>query len=127
MIALLLSLLALSNAPTGYAVHHMKRAPVHWVNRRDDGKPLRVTNNCEDDIYPGIQSQAGDGPESNGFHLAPGDSKSQTVSADWQGRVWARTNCSFNSDGTAAASGSGKACLTGDCGGTIACLGTVGF
>jgi hypothetical protein len=123
--ALFSALLLLSCLPTSDAIHHMKRAPVHWVNRRGDAKPLKVTNNCQQTIYPGIQTQAGDAPEKNGFKLSPGQSKSQTVSADWQGRVWARTNCSFNADGTSSASGTGPACLTGDCGGTVACFGTV--
>ena len=108
------------------AEHHMKRAPVHWVNRRDSSVPLQVVNYCQEDIYPGIQTQAGTGPQQTGFLLSPGGSLNQTVSADWQGRVWGRTNCSFNAAGTAPANNApGKACLTGDCGGTVDCKGTV--
>ena len=112
------------------AVHHLILAPVHWVNRRDSSVALVVTNFCQEDIYPGIQTQAGTGPASNGFKLSSGQSNNQTVSADWQGRVWGRTNCTFNSDGTGPATaggnnGNGQACLTGDCGGTVECLGTV--
>lgn len=109
-----------------FAEHHMKRAPVHWVNKRDSSLPLQVVNYCQEDVYPGIQTQAGTGPQDSGFLLRPGDSHNQTVSADWQGRVWARTNCSFNAAGTAPANNApGKACMTGDCGGTVACKGTV--
>ncbi|KAL9107750.1 MAG: hypothetical protein Q9227_007372 [Pyrenula ochraceoflavens] len=103
----------------------MKRAPVHWVNKRDSALPLQIVNYCEEDIYPGVQTQSGTGPPQTGFLLRPGDSLNQTVSADWQGRVWGRTNCSFNADGTAPANNApGKACLTGDCGGTVTCKGT---
>ena len=106
------------------AVHHMKREPLHRVSERDSKVPIQVTNNCGEDIYPAITTQSGNGPPSSGFHLGPGESNSQMVSSNWQGRVWARTNCSFNADGTAPASGiPGSACLTGDCGGTIACTG----
>ena len=106
------------------AIHHMKREPLHWVSPRNSDVTIQVTNNCGDDIYPAITTQAGSGPPSSGFHLGPGESNSQSVSSNWQGRVWARTNCSFNADGTAPADGiPGSACLTGDCGGTVACLG----
>lgn len=111
--------------PYANAEHHMSRPPVHWVNKRDSNVPLRITNNCEHDIYPAIQTQAGTGPPSTGFRLTPSNSNPQSVSADWQGRVWARTNCSFNTQGTAPANNApGQACSTGDCGGTIACRGS---
>lgn len=108
------------------ALHHMRRAPVHWVNKRASNVPLIVTNLCQEDIYPGIQTQGGTGPSASGFLLHPGDSNPQMVSGDWQGRVWGRTNCSFNADGTAPGNNApGPACSTGDCGGTVACKGTV--
>jgi hypothetical protein len=111
------------------AVHHMKLPPVHWVSRRNSDVPLKVTNNCNEDIYPGIGTQAGIGPDSTGFLLRPGTSKSQAVSADWNGRVWARTNCSFNALGTGPRTSgnqsAGPACTTGDCGGKVACGSTV--
>ncbi|GAB7353959.1 hypothetical protein MBLNU459_g4557t2 [Dothideomycetes sp. NU459] len=44
---------------------------------------------------------------------------SQTVSENWQGRIWGRTNCTFNNQGTA--NGGGKACGTGDCNGALSC------
>ncbi|KAL8939798.1 MAG: hypothetical protein Q9211_002585 [Gyalolechia sp. 1 TL-2023] len=103
----------------------MKRGPLAWVNRRADNRPLVVTNQCREIIYPGIGTQAGTGPSTQGFQLTPGQSRDLTVSADWQGRVWGRTNCSFNAAGTApSSSGTGVACGTGDCGGTVNCRGT---
>lgn len=113
-----------------HAVHHMKRAPLQYVNRRDDNRPLKVSNTCPDVIYPGIATQAGTGPSQSGFKLNSGDSQTLTVSADWQGRVWGRTNCSFNPAGTGPGNnggnnGGGSACFTGDCGGVLNCMVTV--
>ena len=113
------------------AVHHMKRAPVQFVARQSESeKPLVIQNLCKDVIYPGILTQAGDGPPVGGFKLNSGEERKFTVSADWQGRVWGRTNCSFNAQGTGPSNrdwsvNRGRACLTGDCGGIINCKGTV--
>lgn len=86
----------------------------------DSTVPLHVTNNCPDTIWPGITTQHGIGPGNGGFELVPGASAAMRVSWDWQGRVWGRTNCSFNANGTGPANldgvhGNGAACLTGDC------------
>ena len=112
---------------TTCALHHMKRHPPAWFARRDsDIKPLTVTNKCGETIYPAILTQSGTGPVTTGFKLDPGTYMNLSVSADWQGRVWGRTNCSFNSAGTGpdhagGINGNGAACLTGDCGGTVQC------
>ncbi|CAA9960887.1 Thaumatin family protein [Pyrenophora teres f. maculata] len=98
-----------------------QKAPWKTNRRKLDITPLLVTNHCPDNIWPGISTQSGTGPGQNGFQLKPGETKNQTVSEDWQGRVWGRTNCSFNHDGTASASGQGKACLSGDCNGALNC------
>jgi hypothetical protein len=95
-----------------------------------DSVPLVISNNCAETVWPGIGTQAGTGAGTGGFELASGDSKSLTVSADWQGRVWGRTNCSFSVDGSHASNlngndGSGAACNTGDCGGVLSCVLTV--
>ena len=88
-------------------------------------KPLKVTNKCPETIYPAFLTQAGKGPSVGGFRLDTGKDRTLTVSADWQGRVWGRTNCSFNSDGNGPANrgglGGGMACMTGDCNGMIDC------
>lgn len=127
-----ITILFLSFSFTAKGLHHMKRAPIAYVSLRDSSVPLKVSNLCKETIYPGIVTQAGTGPLAGGFQLSPGSSKSQTVSADWQGRVWGRTNCSFNSAGTGASNnggnnGGGAACGTGDCGGIIDCKATVGI
>ena len=92
----------------------------------ETGKPLKISNLCPDVIYPGIVTQHGVGPESHGFELKPGTSRQMVVSPDWFGRVWGRTNCSFNAEGTGASNrdvlyGGGKACVTGDCNGMLDC------
>lgn len=97
------------------------KAPRKLDKRKLDITPLLVTNSCPDDIWPGISTQSGNGPELTGFKLSPGETKNQTVSEDWQGRVWGRTNCSFNDDGSGPASGHGKACYSGDCNGVLNC------
>jgi hypothetical protein len=92
--------------------------------------PLKITNSCEDTIWPAIATQAGNGPETGGFELKTGNSKDLKVSADWQGRVWGRTNCTFNADGTGPSNlngnnGGGQSCQTGDCNGVMSCVVTV--
>lgn len=101
-----------------------KRSP---LMKRDEGKkPLKVTNKCEQTIWPGVGSQQGTGPGTGGFELASGASRDMEVDYNWQGRVWGRTNCTFNLEGTRASNlngqdGSGAACKTGDCGGVLNC------
>lgn len=116
-ISVVLALLTPTNA-----IHHMKRE----IELRQNGGttvPLVVSNMCPQTIYPGIVTQGGTGPGSQGFELTQGSSKNQTVSSDWQGRVWGRTNCSFNAQGQAQ--NGGTACQTGDCGGGVVCQATV--
>lgn len=112
----------LSEVPVVHGAHHMAmKAPIKQMRRKLDITPLLVTNRCPEDIYPGISTQSGNGPSESGFKLAPGETKNQTVSEDWQGRVWGRTNCSFNSEGTGPKEGRGKACKSGDCNGILNC------
>ncbi|KUJ23589.1 Osmotin, thaumatin-like protein [Mollisia scopiformis] len=106
-----------------------KPRPARWgpPEKRDGSIPLVISNNCGDTIWPGIGTQAGTGAGTGGFELSSGDSKALTVSPDWQGRVWGRTNCSFNVAGTGASNlngnnGAGAACSTGDCGGVLSCV-----
>ena len=125
-----LAFIVLYLATTANGLHHMKRPPLAYVSRRDENVPLVVKNLCAETIYPGIVTQAGTAPSSGGFELQSGQTKSLTVGADWQGRVWGRTNCSFNSAGTGPSNdgglnGGGVACGTGDCGGIIDCKATV--
>lgn len=88
---------------------------------------LIVSNRCQEPLWPAIDTQAGTGAGTGGFLLEPGTSRNLTVGDDWAGRVWGRTNCSFNANGTASKSGSGPACVTGDCGAVMSCTGVVSF
>lgn len=115
-------LFLLSGFPIADGVHHMSsKAPRKLERRKEDVTPLLVTNRCPDKIWPAIGTQSGQGPKENGFKLEPGETKNQTVSEDWQGRVWGRTNCSFRADGSGPAEGRGKACYSGDCNGILNC------
>ena len=112
------------------ALHHMRLPPVAYVGRRAETVPLVIKSLCSETIYPGIVTQSGTAPSSGGFQLQTGQQRNLTVGADWQGRVWGRTNCSFNSQGTGPANaggsnGGGRACGTGDCGGIVNCKATV--
>ena len=119
-------LLFLLICPTTSALHHMRVPPRAQISPRADTVPLVVTNQCKETIYPGVATQAGKSPGTNGFGLSPGATRNLTVGHDWQGRVWGRTNCSFNSAGTGPSNtggnnGGGAACSTGDCFGVVEC------
>jgi hypothetical protein len=95
-----------------------------------NNNPLIIVNNCPNTIWPGIGTQHGVGPGTGGFALAPQAWWGGWNSWDWQGRVWGRTNCSFNANGTGpgnlnGVNGNGAACLTGDCMGVLDCQFTV--
>lgn len=104
----------------------MKRAISQDISLRDLSRSLVVTNLCQETIHPAIATQKGKAPNTGGFELGSGKQRNLTVGADWQGRVWGRTNCTFNFDGTGSSNnggynGGGAACATGDCGGVIDC------
>ncbi|KAI9849139.1 MAG: hypothetical protein M1837_005369 [Sclerophora amabilis] len=93
--------------------------------RAADTRPIKIKNQCAETVHPAILTQSGGGPSTSGFELPAGKCKTLDVGPDWQGRVWGRTNCTFNSAGTGGVDGgfdgSGKACLTGDCAGGLEC------
>lgn len=111
-----LSLLAASLllAAGARAEHHMKKS----IAKRQSGGgnvPMLIANWCPNDIWPGVITQGGSGADMTGFKLSPGMNQTIHVSSDWQGRIWGRTNCSFDSTGQLNG-GSSRACSTGDCG-----------
>ncbi|KAH8811430.1 thaumatin family protein [Xylogone sp. PMI_703] len=84
--------------------------------------PLVITNNCSEAIWPAIASEAGTGPDIGGFELQPKATRNLSVGQDWQGRVWGRTNCTFNANGTGPKNASlSTACMTGDCARVLDC------
>jgi hypothetical protein len=122
------SLIIYCICPTANAIHHMSRKPPRNLKRQYAAIPLTIRNLCTESIFPGINTQSGTGPSETGFELWPGSEETKWVSGDWQGRVWGRTNCSFNSAGTGPSGhGGGKACGTGDCNGLLNCMVTVGL
>ncbi|KAI0838279.1 Osmotin, thaumatin-like protein [Hypoxylon sp. FL0890] len=126
---LIITLLLLSHLPQATAVvypssHELYSFNYLGTNRQYQGTsrpltkhenpiPLIITNNCPDTLWPGIRTQHGDAPDSQGFELGPGETKNQSVGPTWQGRVWGRTNCTVSGD-TAT-------CKTGDCFGKLDC------
>jgi hypothetical protein len=111
-----------ASVPTSayYSADHIRRfaQPLDLERRQSTNTPLIVTNDCGETIYPAILTQGGTGPGTGGFQLTAGSSRTMSVSENWQGRVWGRTNCTFNG-------GSSGTCSTGDCGGVVSCVGTV--
>ena len=107
-------------AGASHESHHIKRfaQPLDLERRQNANTPLVISNQCGETIYPGILTQGGTGPGTGGFQLTAGNNKTLSVSENWQGRVWGRTNCTFNG-------GSSGSCSTGDCGGVVSCIGTV--
>jgi hypothetical protein len=95
--------------------------------RSSNGITIIVSNRCQEALWPAVDTQAGTGAGIGGFMLEPGTSRNLTVGDDWAGRVWGRTNCTFNANGTASSQGSGPACSTGDCGAVMSCKGVVSF
>jgi hypothetical protein len=80
---------------------------------------LTFVNNSGQTIWPAILGNAGqETPNGGGWELDNGQSTTITVPGTWQGRVWARTYCTFDE--------SGQGCETGDCGGVLACNGAGG-
>lgn len=121
---LLSSPLGFSDVP-GLGGHSQSDDHAQRLQRRSGNLPLIITSFCSETIWPGILTQSGLPPALSGFALDPGVSKRLEVSHDWQGRVWARTNCTFRSDhDDNPLLSSGRACFTGDCGPYVQCKGT---
>lgn len=79
-----------------------------------DTRTLLINNKCAYPIWPGVLTANGNST-SAGFHLPAASNQSVTVSWDWIGRVWGRTNCTFDETTKLGT------CLTGDCGGKLEC------
>jgi len=94
--------------------HHMK-IPIAKRQNSGGNVPLLIANWCGNDLWPGIITQGGSGADMTGFKLSAGTNRTIHVSNDWQGRVWGRTNCTFDDSGRPQG-GQSRACSTGDCG-----------
>jgi hypothetical protein len=132
-----LSLFTLALLTTAVAASHdlLHKSPLELLprivsTRATKNITIKITNNCSDTIWPALASQAGTGPDTGGFQLNSSTSQNLLVGSDWQGRVWGRTNCSFNANGSGPSNlngnnGGGQACQTGDCNGVLSCVVTV--
>ena len=81
---------------------------------------LTFVNNSGQTIWPAILGNVGEEiPNGGGWELDDGQGMTIVVPGTWQGRVWARTYCTFDESGQGS-------CETGDCGGVLACNGAGG-
>ncbi|EEF44982.1 Protein P21, putative [Ricinus communis] len=79
-----------------------------------------VHNKCPFPIWPATASNTGHPIiAGGGFYLPSGQTQRIDAPWDWNGRIWARTGCNFNSNWQSA-------CETGDCDGRLACNGLIG-
>ncbi|KAL7119520.1 hypothetical protein ACP275_02G067900 [Erythranthe tilingii] len=72
-----------------------------------------ITNFCNETIWPAITPNNFSG---GGFALRPTQSAVFTAPPAWHGRIWARTGCNFDKNGTGS-------CQTGACGTHLQCAG----
>ncbi|GLU11176.1 hypothetical protein SLE2022_279370 [Rubroshorea leprosula] len=88
-------------------------AAAHTVN-------FYVHNKCPFPIWPATAPNTGQPVIADGgFYLPPGQTQRIEAPWTWNGRIWARTGCNFNSNWQ-------QACETGDCGGRLQCNGLIG-
>jgi hypothetical protein len=103
-----------------FIYHALWVLPVANAAGKKTAVPLLVTNKCRDTIWPGLFTSNGTGPESLGFELTTESTRNLSVLSDWNGRIWGRTNCTFDDKGLGS-------CGTGNCGGKLECSITVSF
>jgi hypothetical protein len=76
-----------------------------------------IVNNTSQTIWAAIAGNAGfTTPANGGWIMPPGSTYTVKVANNWQGRIWGRTYCSFDSSGNGS-------CETGDCGHVLQCNG----
>jgi hypothetical protein len=80
-----------------------------------NNRSITVTNSCGYDIWPALMTASNIGPYTQGFYLDTQKSLQLWISHDWIGRIWARTNCSFNESTNTGP------CFTGSCGNILNC------
>ncbi|GLJ38108.1 hypothetical protein SUGI_0775780 [Cryptomeria japonica] len=80
-------------------------------------KTIRLENKCSFTVWPGIASfntHEYDTPDGFKPVLNSGESYSITFPMQWEGLIWGRTGCSFDSSEAGS-------CYSGDCGGFLRC------
>ncbi|KAK3143206.1 hypothetical protein QOZ80_4BG0359960 [Eleusine coracana subsp. coracana] len=79
----------------------------------ESARVFTIVNRCKTSIWPA--AIPGDSFGGGGFELQPGQSAVFKAPVSWtSGRIWARTECSFDSRGNGT-------CATGSCGPTLKC------
>ncbi|KAL6641207.1 hypothetical protein ACP70R_019388 [Stipagrostis hirtigluma subsp. patula] len=90
-----------------------------------EGIVFHVANRCPFPVWPASAPNTGHPVlAAGGFFLPPGRARRVLAPATWNGRFWARTGCNFTGSGGRGATAA--ACVTGDCGGRLACNGSAG-
>ncbi len=76
---------------------------------------VTLTNTTQQTVWAVSTGNPGYTPPDGGvWELAPGQTTTVTYPSSWNGRIWGRTGCSFNSAGQGS-------CETGDCGSGLTC------
>src|SRR5579859_440394 len=89
--------------------------PPSSIRKIPNNRSITVTNACQYNLWPAVLTTNNTGPYTNGFYLPSNMSLQLWVSHDWQGRIWARTNCSFNESTNTGS------CFTGSCANILNC------
>ncbi|KAJ4839092.1 hypothetical protein Tsubulata_037198 [Turnera subulata] len=82
-------------------------------NTSTNVKTFTLVNHCEETIWPAIITK-GDDNHGDGFSLKPDQTALYNAPSGWSGRIWARTGCNFDKNGTGT-------CQTGSCGTSLNC------
>lgn len=94
--SLLLILITLSSGPKMY----------------ECARIFTIINSCKETVWPAITP--GENFNGGGLELKPGQSVVFQAPVGWSGRIWGRSGCKFDKDGTGS-------CQTADCGNTLKC------
>ncbi|KAL3572574.1 hypothetical protein D5086_026478 [Populus alba] len=71
-----------------------------------------IVNYCQETVWPGVTP--GDNFNGGGFELKSGQSIVFNAPVGWSGRIWGRTGCKFDKNGSGS-------CKTGPCGTSLKC------
>jgi Thaumatin family len=107
-----------TSKPVGSTPSAKPTAPTTTPAAKPGRRVITFVNSTSQTVWPAAQSSAKDPMPVTGWVLPPGATISFLIDDHYNGRIWGRTGCSFNS------SGQGH-CVTGDCDGHFQC-GTAG-
>ncbi|XP_076954991.1 pathogenesis-related thaumatin-like protein 3.5 [Bidens hawaiensis] len=78
----------------------------------DCERVFKIINDCNETVWPAITP--GENFDGGGYALQANDSRVHTAPIGWSGRIWGRTKCKFDNNGSGT-------CLTGQCGSSLHC------